>query len=265
MSREVAPRVFLIARPALDVDELTRYLRVVDGEEWVRRLPAEHQAPIGERLIEFMGRLCYRSWRIGLNPNITKIRTDRAEYLTNIIRSGHGSVLEHAYYTFVFHDVSRVFTHELVRHRVGTAVSQESLRYVRLTDVPFEHPEFIRRDPALQDAANRLLAQVEDLQRMIAEKTGLDGDDLLSFHERKQITSGARRYVPDGVATSVGWTANVRTLRHVIELRTARAAEYEMRRVFDRVARIMVRELPLLFSDFTRDDDGTWTTQHSKV
>ena len=84
--------------------------------------------------MEFGGRLCYRSWEPGLNPNVTKVRTDQDEYLRNILKQKHGSVLEHISYSFVFHNVSRVLTHELVRHRAGTAISQESMRFVRLDD-----------------------------------------------------------------------------------------------------------------------------------
>ena len=68
---------------------------------------------------------CYRSWEPGLNPNVTRIRTDQAKYLENILASAHGSVLEHVSFTFVLHNVSRVFTHEVVRHRPGVAMWEE--------------------------------------------------------------------------------------------------------------------------------------------
>ena len=61
------------------------------------------------------------------------------------------------------------------------------------------------------------------------------------------------------------WTANLRTLRHVIEMRTAAGAEEELRLVFDRVAEIMVAEAPGLFQDFTRSADGAWVPEHRKV
>jgi hypothetical protein len=38
-----------------------------------------------------------------------------------------------------------------------------------------------------------------------------------------------------------------------------------MRLVFDRVARLMQAEAPLLFQDFARLDDGAWVPQHRKV
>jgi thymidylate synthase (FAD) len=85
--------------------------------------------------------MCYRSWEPGLNPNVSRVRTDSAQYLGNVVRSQHGSVLEHANFTFVLHNVSRVLTHELIRHRAGSAFSQESLRYVRLV----RHPVLVPR------------------------------------------------------------------------------------------------------------------------
>jgi thymidylate synthase (FAD) len=253
----------LIARPALDWDAISKYLEAVNGQSWLERIDRS-DLPSGEQLIEFMGRLCYRSWAPGLNPNVTKIRADSGQYLLNILSSGHGSVLEHANYSFVFHNVSRVFTHEVVRHRAGTAVSQESMRFVRLTDIPFEHPQYVRDDPALLAAANDLLASMENFQELTVQATRIDQHGV-DFHTKKMITSAARRYAPDGVATSIGWTANVRALRHVIAARTEASAEEEIRRVFDLVATIMRAELPALFADFHRDDDGSWRPDHHKV
>ena len=57
----------------------------------------------------------------------------------------------------------------------------------------------------------------------------------------------------------------MRTLRHVIEMRTAAGAEEELRLVFDQVARIMCAEAPGLFQDFSRSEDGSWVPEHRKV
>ena len=55
--------------------------------------------------MEFGGRACYRSWEPGLNANVSKVRTDQHEYFANILRSAHGSVLEHANYSFALRNV----------------------------------------------------------------------------------------------------------------------------------------------------------------
>lgn len=258
---ETEPRVFLIARPSVDLAGMRAYLSELGGESWLERRLEGDRVPASELLVEFAGRVCYRSWKPGLNPNVTRVREDRRAYLANVLGSGHGSVLEHASFTFALRDVSRAFTHELVRHRAGSAFSQESLRYVRLADIGFRVP------PALEPVRERVLSvveQLEELQASAAEALGLDHDGI-PFSVKKEVTSALRRLAPIGLSTDIVWTANARTLRHVIELRTASEAEEEMRLVFDRIARIALAEAPGLFADFTRGEDGAWVPEHRKV
>ena len=259
--RETTPTVYLIARPSVDLDAIRTYLDEVRGSSWLDHRLGDGAPADGELLVEFAGRMCYRSWEPGLNRNVTRIRTDKDEYFANLLGSLHGSVLEHANYSFVFHNVSRVFTHELVRHRAGSAFSQESLRYVRLTEIDFRVP------PALEPIRDRVISlveQLEEFQVSAADALGLD-EQGLPFAVKKEITSALRRLAPIGLSTAIVWTANVRTLRHVIEMRTAPGAEEELRLVFDRVARTMCVEAPGLFQDFTRRDDGSWVPEHRKV
>ena len=261
--REPVPSVFLVARPSVDLDGMRAYLEDVGGASWLdRRLEEdEGSANEAELLVEFAGRTCYRSWEPGLNPNVTRVRRERDEYFANLLRSLHGSVLEHANYSFAFRNVSRIFTHELVRHRAGSAFSQESLRYVRLTDIDFRVP------PALEPVREQvvsLVEQLEEFQVTAAEELGLD-EEGIPFSVKKEITSALRRLAPLGLGTDIIWTANVRTLRHVIEMRTAEGAEEELRLVFDKVAETMCREAPDLFQDFRRSDDGSWVPEHRKV
>jgi thymidylate synthase (FAD) len=258
--RETEPSVHLIARPSIELDGMRGYLAEVGGEPWLQRRISE-ESGAAELLGEFSGRLCYRSWAPGLNPNVTRIREDQDEYFLNLLSSLHGSVLEHASYSFAFHNASRVFTHELVRHRAGSAFSQESLRYVRLKDIGFRIPEVLE---PVRDQVIQLVEQLEEFQVSAAERLGLD-EEGVPFHVKKEATSALRRLAPIGLSTDIVWTANIRTLRHVIEMRTAPGAEEELRSVFDEVAKIMCREAPGLFQDFSRGDDGTWTPEHRKV
>jgi thymidylate synthase (FAD) len=263
---ETKPSVFLIARPSVDLEAMAAYLRDVGGESWLERRAGEADGEgrglnSGELIVEFAGRACYRSWEPGLNPNVSKVRTDQREYFANILRSGHGSVLEHANYSLAIRNVGRVFTHELVRHRAGSAFSQESLRYVRLTDIGFRVP------PALEPVRDQVLSiveQLEEFQVSAAKELGIDSDGV-PFHVKKEVTSALRRLAPIGLSTDIIWTANARTLRHVIEMRTAEGAEEELRLVFDKIAQLMLTEAPGLFQDFTRHDDGSWVPEHRKV
>ena len=260
---ETEPSVFLVARPAIDLEGMRGYLDDVGGTSWLDMRLAEIDDDInpGQGLVEFAGRVCYRSWEPGLNPNVSRIRTDQREYFANLLGSFHGSVLEHANYSFAMRKVSRVFTHELVRHRAGSAFSQESLRYVRLTDIGFRVPPALG---PLRDQVISLVEQLEEFQVTAAETLGID-DDGVPFQVKKEITSALRRLAPLGLSTDIVWTANVRTLRHVIEMRTAPGAEEELRLVFDKVARLMRDEAPDLFQDFERQDDGSWVPQYRKV
>ncbi len=152
-------------------------------------------------------------------------------------------------------------THELVRHRAGSAFSQESLRYVRLADIGFRVP------PALEPVREQVLSiveQLEEFQVSAAKELGID-EEGVPFHVKKEVTSALRRLAPIGLSTDIVWTANARTLRHVIEMRTAEGAEEELRLVFDTIARVMQSEAPGLFQDFTRQDDGSWVPEHHKV
>src|SRR3954468_15887090 len=110
----------------------------------------------GERLAEFAGRLCYMSQA---NPAKRPTR----EYLDNIKKQGHGSVLEHATYSILFEGVSRSLTHELVRHRAGFAYSQLSQRYVDESHASFVVPPAIIGQEALELPWR---AQVEEAQRV---------------------------------------------------------------------------------------------------
>jgi thymidylate synthase (FAD) len=264
--KEVEPKVRLIARPDLDWNEIDAYLKEVDGTEWLdqRYIAPDLTSDSGPTLVEIAGRMCYRSWKPGLNPNVTKVRSDQDDYLTNILRSAHGSVLEHANYTFILQDVSRVCTHEWVRHRAGTAISQESLRYVRLTDIPFWIPTWARANSALVERIHAVVSDLEELQRWMADELNID-EPGVPFHVKKAFTSFMRRLAPEGVGTTLVWTANIRALRHVIATRTEEGAEEEIRNVAGQLGVIMRRECPQLFSDFAVSDTGVWTPKWRKV
>ncbi|MFJ6216309.1 FAD-dependent thymidylate synthase [Streptomyces sp. NPDC092296] len=260
--RAVEPEVRLVARPDVDYAEVSEYLAEVGGESWLERID-RGDLDDAQNLAEFAGRICYRSWEPGLNPNVTRIRTDQDQYLKNILASAHGSVLEHVSFSFVLHNVSRVATHELVRHRAGTAISQESLRFVRLDDLPFWFPDWAREDPELMARASGLLTQIEEFQGWMADHFGLD-EEGVKFAEKKAKTSFMRRFAPEGLATGLLWTANIRTLRHVIENRTAPGAEEEIRLIFGKVGELMVKEAPSLFGDYSVQD-GAWVPGWRKV
>lgn len=250
--------VFIIGESTINPKELHRYLTSIGAPLWTT------DAPSGpEVLSEVYGRLCYRSFGAGLNKNITRVREGNAPYLDNINRVNHGAVLEHAVINFIFGKISRIFTHELVRHRVGIAISQESMRYVRIDDI--QHYESMLMDEPTKAWFIQHALYTEEL---IAKLESHHKIDEMEFSDKKKYTSLFRRIAPDGILTSMGWSANLRTLRHVIPLRTSRHAEEEIRGIFDIVA-FRCREMyPHVFADFTRtevDGIGEWNAGYGGI
>ncbi len=258
---ETQPSIHLVARPQVDPEAMGAYLDEIGGRSWLERRLSQGDAGSAELLVEFAGRACYRSWEPGLNPNVRRVRENRFKYLENILSSAHGSVLEHASFTFALHNVSRVATHEIVRHRAGAAYSQESLRYVRLVEFGFRIPAALE---PLRRQCLELVERLEEFQRSAAEQLKLD-EEGVPFHVRKEVTSALRRLAPIGVSTDLIMTMNLRTLRHVVEMRTAPGAEEELRLIFGKVAEVMLAECPAVFGDFERQPDGSWVPKYRKV
>ncbi len=261
----VEPEVYLIAETQIDQGQLRRMLKSLGGQialDWLSRVEPASKSE-AELLIEVAGRACYKSFGLGLNPNLTKIRPSSEEYLQNTLAKGDGSIFEHATCTFAFLNVSRVFTHELVRHRPGVAISQESLRYVRPSELTLWLP------PELEDKREKVQAVVENIEKGYDELEGLYDWSSMDFGVKKRVTSALRRILPQGMANAIIWTANHRTIRHVITMRTEESAEIEIRLVFSKVAEIMKKKYPLIYHDFERTElkDGTesWHPKYIKV
>ena len=198
----------------------------------------------GERLAEFAGRLCYMSQK---NPASRPTR----EYLENIKKQGHGSVLEHANYSILVEGVSRSLTHELVRHRAGFAYSQLSQRYVDESEANFVVPPAIVGDDALE---KEWRVQIEEAQRSyvrlvehLMERYAWVGDKV---HRRKMAREAARGVLPNSTETKIVVTANARAWRTMLELRSSEGAEFEIRRCAIAIIRILANEAPGFFSDF---------------
>jgi thymidylate synthase (FAD) len=198
----------------------------------------------GERLAEFAGRLCYMSQH---NP---AKRTTR-DYLENIKKQGHGSVLEHANYSLLLEGVSRSLTHELVRHRAGFAYSQLSQRYVDESEASFVVPPAIAGDEALEGAWR---AQIESAQStyvaLVAQLMERYGWVTDRVHRRKMAREAARGVLPNSTETKIVVTGNARAWRTMLELRSSEGAELEIRRLAVAVLRVLQEEAPAFFSDF---------------
>ena len=198
----------------------------------------------GERLAEFAGRLCYMSQR---NP----AQRSTAEYLDNIKKQGHGSVLEHAVYVLLLEGISRSCTHELVRHRAGFGYSQLSQRYVDESEANFVMPPAVIGDAEAERAWEEQMrtaqaAYVAAVERLMKRYAWIEDKG----HRRKMAREAARSVLPNGTETKIVVSANARAWRTMLELRCGEGAEQEIRRMAVAVLRVLQREAPGFFSDF---------------
>src|SRR5437667_77218 len=198
----------------------------------------------GERLAEFAGRLCYMSQA---NPAKRATR----EYLDNIKKQGHGSVLEHANYSLLLEGVSRSLTHELVRHRAGFAYSQLSQRYVDESQASFVVPPAVIGEEQLETVWRSQIEQAQSvyvsLVEQLMQRYGWVADKV---HRRKMAREAARAVLPNATETKIVVTGNARAWRTMLELRSSDGAELEIRRFAVATLRLLQREAPGFFSDF---------------
>lgn len=257
---EVKPKVWLISWPVVDYNAVAEYLGDIGADGWETDAPTD-----AEFLVEFAGRNCYRSFGPGLNPNVTRVREGNQRYIGNIKQQAHGSVTEHAQFVFIFHNVSRVATHEIVRHR-HAGISQESLRFVRLDKLRMPVPPEFENNPEAMAIFREAASYLEAVQGCLTQAFGITDD--MPFAEKKKLTSAMRRLAPEGLGTSMVWSANVRTIRHVIEQRTAPWAEWEVRYIFAQVAQLVSEKFVNLFDDYTVEmvDELPWhKTSNPKI
>jgi thymidylate synthase (FAD) len=251
------PTVYLVGRQQVGPAELDRFLSD-HGVTW-----QTDSEVAGEVLSEVAGRLCYMSFarpRPGGNQT----------YLGHILEVGHGSVLEHAAWNFIFVNISRSCTHELIRHRVGIGVSQLSQRYVDESVAEYVEPDVIADHPELHKIWLDSVAQSHQAYMRLVEKLQeVYQDEPDRTLRRKLARQAARSVLPNATETKIFVTANARALRHFIELRASRHAEVEIRKLAVQVLRIMQQEAPHIFGDYRLEPlpDGTFeaVSPHRKV
>lgn len=231
------PAVYLVGRQTIDADAIDEFL---NDNEAAWSTDTERGA---ERLAEVAGRLCYMSFGKGRKTN--------REYLGHIIGVGHGSVLEHAVWNFIFTGVSRSLTHELIRHRAGFGYSQLSQRYVDESTADYVEPDCIAEDPALHEVwLGAVQACQQAYVQLVAGLAAKYKDDPDATARRKIARQAARSVLPNACETKIFVTANARALRHFIELRANEHADTEIRKVAIAVLKIMQREAPNMFGDY---------------
>lgn len=261
-----APGVHLIAKPQVSLASVAHFLEGFDPDlHFADYLQDPTHLPPGAQLCKMAGQLCYMSF----GPKRT-LNAQAGKYFANIKESGHGSVLEHAVYTFLFYGISRSVTHELVRHRAGFGFSQVSQRYVSGRVLRFvERPEYAEDEELHSlfvqriDRAAREYASLAEalLQRQKAGAAILSAEARTDL--RKKVQQAARSLLPNETEAPIVVTANARAWRHFIEMRASAHAETEIRTLALRTYRCLADADPCLFGDYKLQElpDGTFAVQ----
>lgn len=178
-----------------------------------------------EELIEYAGRVCYRSESRG-NP---------AAFLRARLRDGHESIIEHASATFEINGISRACSHQLVRHRLAS-YSQESQRYVDMSNPEAVIPPSIAGNQRATDVWSELMEHIKGAYRNLRE-TGVRKED-------------ARFVLPNATATRIVVTMNFREFLHFFRLRITPEAQWEIRSMAIRMLQSLVSYAPTIFGDY---------------
>lgn len=183
--------------------------------------------------IERAGRVCYKS-----ESNISDQSAEK--FISNIIKSGHESVIEHVSITFKI-ICDRGISHEIVRHRLAS-YSQESSRYCDYSGDKFGGElTFIKPCFWAEDDANFLLWRqtMEMLEK-----------NYLEMRKNGARPEQARSILPNSLKTELFMTANLREWRHFLKLRLSKRAHPQMREIALKIYKILKENLPVIFSDF---------------
>jgi thymidylate synthase (FAD) len=190
--------------------------------------------PDPERTVALAARLCYSPVGIGeLQEKLSS--ADIRSFLEKIMSLGHQSVLEHASFTFGIDGISRVTSHQLVRHRIAS-FSQQSQRYVshkeRFAAVT---PPTVREHPEM---LARFEAQLRELHKAYADmvEAGIPAED-------------ARYILPNATQTNIVMTMNARELLHFFNLRCCERAQWEIRAMAVEMLRLVKEVAPIIFQN----------------
>lgn len=218
----------------------TDFLLPADGVDW-----ETDAATKAEALIEFAGRACYETFD---KPNPRT--STNAAYIRHIMEVGHLALLEHPTATIYVRGISRVATHELVRHR-HFSFSQLSQRFTHPDGAHVVMPKIIAEDEELSRLFMRAVEQSQaaysELYAALAAKLSEEPNAVL---RHKQSVQAAHAILPQATESRIVVTGNFRTWRHFIGMRASEHADVEIRQLAVSCLELLQGVAPTVFSDF---------------
>ncbi len=189
--------------------------------------------PEPEKTVSLAAKLCYSDSSIDeLEDKVAGISQEK--FLGKILSMGHHSILEHASFTFGVEGISRVTSHQLVRHRIAS-YSQQSQRYVKMgRDGEVVTPPTISEHPGMAARYNDFMGKIYGFYTEMVE-AGIPKED-------------ARYMLPNAAETKIILTMNARVLLHFFALRCCERAQWEIREMSTRMLVLAKEASPVIFS-----------------
>lgn len=186
-----------------------------------------------EKKIAIAARMCYTNLEASeMIENLTEEKC--LEMVKKISDVGHDSILEHITFSFVVEGVSRVLTHQLVRHRIAS-YHQRSQRYVNEGHAKVVCPPSIAKDDKARAIFYDVMKTIDNAYTQLVE-LGVPGED-------------ARYVLSNATESQMMVTMNVRTLIHFFNLRCCMRAQWEIRRMADAMLTEARKVLPSVFNE----------------
>ena len=191
--------------------------------------------PNPEVMVALAMRRCYNSKPIEeLEKEIQSKPGYEKELIAKALRDKTFDVIEHAVFMFEIEGVSRICTHQLVRHRIAS-YDQESQRFSAVEREDFIVPQSIQTNPeALQLYQSVLKTSIEAFKKL---------------KELEVPKEDARFVLPQSIGTKLVITANARSLMHFFYLRTAKQAQWEIRELAEAMLAECRKVAPTIFRE----------------
>ena len=213
--------------------------------------------PEPEEVVAMAAKLCYSP--AGLEELKEKIEAkDQATFVETLASIGHLSPVEHISFTFGIEGISRVCTHQLVRHRLAS-YSQQSQRYVKVDQFDYIVPPSIKKDPALVREFEKCMVEAQESYTRVLKRL----EELGCKGEVGQ--QDARYLLPNATDTKIIVTMNARELLHFFRMRCCNRAQWEIREMSERMLVLVKKVAPTIFAKsgpgclFSACPEGTLT------
>lgn len=210
-----------------------------------------------EIIVAAAAKLCYSKVDASeIMNNLDEAKVSK--FIGNLMELGHESPIEHISFTFAIEGVSRVLTHQLVRHRIAS-YSQQSQRYVKIDQFEYIIPNEIAENKEAKDIFIKIMEEDKIAYDKITEilsrkaydsyiKSGFDGKKAARMAEKKAIED-ARYVFPNATETKIVVTMNARSLKNFFKQRCCERAQWEIRELATEMLRIVREVAPIIFAD----------------